>query len=165
MRFEINAHKPFSICGYSFQNELGIQRDGGFFGPGSSNRGGERPVGRGFQRGQAMPFQRIRSETGKANKASSMQTSLEFIQQKQSPETIISAVVHVDEKTPHMHLCFVPLTADGRLSAKDIIGNRKKLTQWQDEFWKHIVKKYPDFERGESASETDTAGCSSSGKW
>ena len=53
-----------------------------------------------------------------------------------------------------MHLCFVPLTADGRLSAKDIVGNRKKLTQWQDDFWKHMVKKYPDFERGESASET-----------
>ena len=80
--------------------------------------------------------------------------ALAFIQSKQSPETIISAVVHVDEKTPHMHLCFVPLTADGRLSAKDIIGNKKKLTQWQDEFWKHMVKKYPDFERGESASET-----------
>ena len=80
--------------------------------------------------------------------------ALEFIQSKQSPETIISAVVHMDEKTPHMHLCFVPLTADGRLSAKDIVGNKKKLTQWQDEFWKHMVKKYPDFERGESASET-----------
>ena len=80
--------------------------------------------------------------------------ALDFIQSKQSPETIISAVVHVDEKTPHMHLCFVPLTADGRLSAKDIVGNKKKLTQWQDDFWKHMVKKYPDFERGESASET-----------
>ena len=80
--------------------------------------------------------------------------ALDFIQSKQSPETIISAVVHVDEKTPHMHLCFVPLTADGRLSAKEIVGNKKKLTQWQDEFWKHMVKKYPDFERGESASET-----------
>ena len=80
--------------------------------------------------------------------------ALEFIKKKQAEETIISAVVHMDEKTPHMHLCFVPLTADGRLSAKDIIGNKKKLTQWQDEFWKHMVKKYPDFERGESASET-----------
>ena len=30
--------------------------------------------------------------------------ALEFIQSKQSQETIISAVVHVDEKTPHMHL-------------------------------------------------------------
>ncbi|WP_300764982.1 plasmid recombination protein, partial [uncultured Oscillibacter sp.] len=58
------------------------------------------------------------------------------------------------EKTPHMHLSFVPLTADGRLSAKDIVGNKKKLTWWQDEFWKHMVKKWPDLERGESASET-----------
>ena len=80
--------------------------------------------------------------------------ALDFIQSKQSPETIIPAVVHMDEKTPHMHLCFIPLTEDGRLSAKDIVGNRKKLTQWQDDFWKHMVKKYPDFERGESASET-----------
>lgn len=60
----------------------------------------------------------------------------------------------MDEKTPHMHLCFVPLTEDGRLSAKDIMGNKKKLTWWQDEFWKHMVKKFPDLERGESASLT-----------
>ena len=54
----------------------------------------------------------------------------------------------------HMHLCFVPLTEDKRLSAKEIVGNKKKLTWWQDEFWKHMVGKYPDLERGESASET-----------
>ena len=80
--------------------------------------------------------------------------ALDFIKQNQNPETIISAVVHMDEKTPHMHLCFVPLTEDRRLSAKEIVGNKKKLTWWQDEFWKHMVKKYPDLERGESASET-----------
>ena len=80
--------------------------------------------------------------------------ALEFMKQHQSPETIISAVVHMDERTPHMHLCFVPLTEDNRLSAKDIVGNKKKLTWWQDEFWKHMAGKYPDLERGESASET-----------
>lgn len=80
--------------------------------------------------------------------------ALEFLKTKQAAETIVSAVVHVDEKTPHMHLCFVPITEDGRLSAKDIVGNRKKLTQWQDEYWSYMVKKYPDLERGESASET-----------
>ena len=80
--------------------------------------------------------------------------ALHFLEQHQSKETIISAVVHMDEKTPHMHLCFVPLTEDGRLSAKDIMGNKKKLTWWQDEFWKHMVKKFPDLERGESASLT-----------
>ena len=80
--------------------------------------------------------------------------ALDFIQKHQSKDTIISAVVHMDEKTPHMHLCFVPLTKDKRLSAKEIVGNKKKLTWWQDEFWKHMVGKYPDLERGESASET-----------
>ena len=80
--------------------------------------------------------------------------ALEFIKQNQNPDTIISAVVHMDEKTPHMHLCFVPLTEDKRLSAKEIVGNKKKLTWWQDEFWKHMVRKYPHLERGESASET-----------
>ena len=82
------------------------------------------------------------------------QEALDFIQQHQNPRTIISAVVHVDEKTPHMHLCFVPLTKGKRLSAKELVGNKKKLTWWQNEFWKHMVGKYPDLERGESASET-----------
>ena len=80
--------------------------------------------------------------------------ALNFMKAKQDAATYISAVVHVDEKTPHMHLCFVPITSDGRLSAKEIIGNKKQLTQWQDEFWSYMVKKYPDFERGESASLT-----------
>ena len=80
--------------------------------------------------------------------------SLRFFEQHQSRKTIISAVVHMDEKTPHMHLSFVPLTADGRLSAKEIVGNKKKLTWWQDRFWEHMVQKYPDVERGESASQT-----------
>jgi len=82
------------------------------------------------------------------------QTALDFIREHQNPDTILSAVVHMDEKSPHMHLSFVPLTEDGRLSAKDIVGNKKKLTWWQDEFWKHMVKKYPELERGESASQT-----------
>ena len=80
--------------------------------------------------------------------------ALEFIKKNQAPETIISAVVHLDEKSPHMHLCFVPLTEDKRLCAKEILGNKKKLTEWQDKYWEHMVKKYPDLERGESASKT-----------
>lgn len=80
--------------------------------------------------------------------------AMKFIKQYQNPETIVSAVVHMDEKTPHMHMTFVPLTEDKRLSAKEILGNKKKLSWWQDEFWKHMVEKYPDLERGESASKT-----------
>ena len=80
--------------------------------------------------------------------------ALKFLEGRQRPDTFLSAVIHMDEKTPHLHLCFVPLTADGRLSAKDIIGNRKNLVKWQDEFWQHMVKQYPELERGESASQT-----------
>lgn len=62
--------------------------------------------------------------------------------------------VHMDEKTPHLHLTFVPLTKDNRLCAKEIIGNRANLTKWQDDFHAYMVEKYPDLERGESASKT-----------
>ena len=81
-------------------------------------------------------------------------TACDFIKERQDPKTILSAVVHMDEATPHMHLCFVPLTKDGRLSAKDIIGNRKTLIKWQDDFWSHMTEKYPDLERGEAAADT-----------
>ena len=82
------------------------------------------------------------------------QRAADFLIGRVGKENIVSAVVHMDEKTPHLHLCFVPLTADGRLSAKEIIGNRKNLVKWQDEFWQHMVKQYPELERGESASQT-----------
>ena len=81
--------------------------------------------------------------------------ALEFLKQKQHAETFVSAVVHLDEKTPHMHVTFVPLTEDNRLSAKEIIGNKAKLSQWQSDYWTHMVGKYPDLERGESADKTD----------
>ena len=35
-------------------------------------------------------------------------------------ENVISAMVHMDEKTPHMHFLHVPVTPDGRLSANSI---------------------------------------------
>ena len=82
------------------------------------------------------------------------QRAADFLIGRVGKENIVSAVVHMDEKTPHLHLCFVPLTADGRLSAKEIVGNRKNLVKWQDEFWQHMVKQYPELERGESASQT-----------
>ena len=89
-----------------------------------------------------------------AERRAFFEESISFIRSRQPEETIISAVVHMDEKTPHMHLTFVPLTGDGRLSAKDIVGNRAKLQKWQDDYWKHMVRRWPELERGESASET-----------
>ena len=93
---------------------------------------------------------------GKGEKAvrEYFQYALDFLMEKQRQETFVSAVVHLDEKTPHMHVTFVPLTEDGRLSAKEIIGNRNHLIAWQDAYWQHKVKRYPELERGESASKT-----------
>lgn len=82
------------------------------------------------------------------------QTAVDFLSKKIGKDNIFAAVVHMDEKTPHMHLCFTPITEDGRLSAKEIIGNRTQLTKWQDDFFAHMVKAFPDIERGESASVT-----------
>ena len=80
--------------------------------------------------------------------------SVEFMKTKQDPSTFVSAVVHMDEANPHMHLLFVPLTQDKRLSAKEIAGDRKKMVRWQDEFWSYMVKEYPALQRGESALST-----------
>ncbi|MEL6412739.1 MAG: MobV family relaxase [Bacteroidota bacterium] len=47
-----------------------------------------------------------------------------FACQQFGEENIVRFAVHLDEKTPHIHCVVVPLTSDGRLSAKDYIGGR-----------------------------------------
>lgn len=93
---------------------------------------------------------------GKSKKeiASFFQRATDFMVECVGKENIVSAVVHMDEKTPHLHLVFVPLTEDNRLCAKEIIGNRATLTKWQDDFYEYMLQKHPDLERGESASKT-----------
>lgn len=83
------------------------------------------------------------------------QRAVDFMRNRIRPNMIFSAVVHLDEKTPHLHLCFVPLTEDNRLTAKEILGNRVKLSKWQDEFHEFMVRFYPDIERGTSATLTN----------
>ena len=77
-----------------------------------------------------------------------------FLKERVGEENIISAVVHMDEKTPHMHLCFVPLTKDKRLSAKEILGNKKNMIRWQDDFYACMAERWPELERGAPAVET-----------
>ena len=60
---------------------------------------------------------------------------------------IISAVVHYDETTPHLHVISVPLTKDNRLSARDVIGNKAKMSKTQDAFFEQVGKGY-GLERG-----------------
>ena len=71
-----------------------------------------------------------------------------FMEKKVGVGNIFSAVVHMDEKTPHLHLCFTPITKDGRLSAKEVLGNRAQLSQWQDEFHAHMKKGFPGPQTG-----------------
>lgn len=60
---------------------------------------------------------------------------------------VISAVIHYDETTPHLHILSVPLTQDGRLSAREIIGNRANLSRMQTEFFEQVGRGY-GLERG-----------------
>ena len=80
--------------------------------------------------------------------------ALGFLKERVGEENIFSAVVHMDEKTPHMHLCFVPLTKDKRLSAKEILGNKKAMIRWQDDFYACMSERWPELERGTPAVET-----------
>lgn len=55
---------------------------------------------------------------------------------------VVSAVVHYDEDTPHMHVLSVPLTRDGRLSAREIVGGRAQMAHAQDSFFEQVGQQY-----------------------
>lgn len=78
----------------------------------------------------------------------------DFVVGKIGRQNIISAVVHMDERTPHMHLTFCPITPDGRLSAKTILGNQAQLSRWQSEYHAAMSGKYPQLQRGVSSQIT-----------
>lgn len=70
---------------------------------------------------------------------------VKFFADKYGAENIISAVVHKDETTPHLHLNLVPIT-NGKLCSKDLY-DRKKLSELQTEFYEKVGKKW-GLERG-----------------
>lgn len=49
-------------------------------------------------------------------------------------KNIVRFDLHLDEKTPHIHCVTVPLTEDGRLSAREMMGNKKDMQQRQDRY-------------------------------
>lgn len=74
--------------------------------------------------------------------------SLDFLEEEYGKENLLYATVHLDEKVPHMHFGFVPLTEDGRLSAKERLGNKKDMTELQDRFNRHVNTRGYSLERG-----------------
>ena len=79
----------------------------------------------------------------------------EFLEQEYGKDNLLYATVHMDEKTPHMHYGVVPITDDGRLSAKEVVGNKKDLTEFQDRFNEYVKQRGYDLERGQSRQVTN----------
>ena len=69
-------------------------------------------------------------------------------------DNILGAAIHMDESTPHLHLDVVPLTSDGKLSAKSFINGPTDLSKKQTEWLEKAQEKRPDlnFERLEDQS-------------
>lgn len=62
-------------------------------------------------------------------------------------ENIVRFTLHLDEKTPHIHVVHVPITNEGGISARQYIGNRTKLKEMQDRY--AVSMKKFGLERGE----------------
>lgn len=75
----------------------------------------------------------------------------EFFKERYGEENVLNGTVHMDEATPHMHLGVVPVTSDGRLSAKDIF-TPLELKQLQTDFAEIVGAKY-GLERGKEGSQ------------
>ena len=73
-----------------------------------------------------------------------------FFAERYGEDNIISAVVHMDETTPHLHLNLIPI-ADGRLCAKQLF-DRKALQNLQTDFHSVVGKKW-DLQRGREGSQ------------
>ena len=78
-------------------------------------------------------------------------------------KNIISAVVHLDEGAPHMHLIFVPVVhtkdKDGKdidkICARDFWKGRDSYRKLQDAYFKHVKEKGFDLERGMFVEDTN----------
>ncbi len=97
----------------------------------------------------------IRDKDGRAVDYSNskwLEDNLTFLREKYGEKNVVSFTIHQDEKTPHVHAVVIPITADGRLSAKDIF-NREGLRQLQTDY---AAKMAPHgMERGIEHSQAD----------
>ena len=73
--------------------------------------------------------------------------SLHFFQNHYGKENVMYCHCHLDESNPHIHIGIIPVTPDGRLSARDVF-NPKSLEKLQTDFHRE-VSQYYGLERGE----------------
>lgn len=62
-------------------------------------------------------------------------------------KNVIAAIVHLDEKTPHLHYSHVPVTKDGRLCAKDVY-TKESLRELQNGLASYLKSRGFDIQRG-----------------
>ena len=63
-----------------------------------------------------------------------VQANGSYIEEEYGKDNLVRFVLHLDERTPHIHAVTVNITEDGRMSAKDIIGDRTKMAERQDRY-------------------------------
>ncbi|MBR4903293.1 MAG: plasmid recombination protein [Selenomonadaceae bacterium] len=73
--------------------------------------------------------------------------SLHFFQRRYGKQNVMYCQCHLDESNPHIHIGVVPITPNGRLSAKSLFCP-KTLEQLQTDFHRE-VSQYYGLERGE----------------
>ena len=73
--------------------------------------------------------------------------SLHFFQNRYGKENVMYCHCHLDESNPHIHIGIIPVTPDGRLSARDVF-NPKSLEKLQTDFH-HEVSQHYGLERGQ----------------
>ncbi|MED2151405.1 MobV family relaxase, partial [Bacillus thuringiensis] len=74
-----------------------------------------------------------------------------FLKARYGEENFVYASVHVDEKTPHMHVGMVPVNEKQKLSAYSFFKNKSELHDLQDKIYEHVKEKGFDIERGVSS--------------
>ena len=77
--------------------------------------------------------------------------SLLFLKARYGEENFVYASVHVDEKTPHMHVGMVPVNEKQKLSAYSFFKKKSEFHDLQDKIYEHVKEKGFDIERGVSS--------------
>lgn len=73
--------------------------------------------------------------------------ALHFFQHRYGKENVVYCHCHMDESNPHIHIGIIPVTPDGRLSARDVF-NPKSLEKLQTDFHRDVAQHY-GLERGQ----------------